>query len=364
MMIGIKNQIIMLDEAHNIEDICRRSASIQDQQGELRNLQEAMAEMNQFMNKGNQMNQSLGEMKDFVEDVIDFLEHNMIPVEVDKNFKSDQYTVIELDRLTEEQKIKLWLDHIAKTERIMIAWHEFEEQCKTTKTDIPGRVKTILDGFCRVYGYIKENPKNMSTMRVLIRKEEYNEKTHSRLVKTNKKSRWAGDHPLPDPEFYHELQIICMSPAVAFNEFRTCHSVLLASGTLSPLETFEAELGVEFKHKVEANHVIRPEQVFCRHISTGPSDSPIRAVYSNRDNENMLTEVGRLLLNSVENLKQGGVLIFFTSYATLKNHVFTWKKRKYKLWNQLEDEADLFLENEVKGAAEFNNMLSKVGIFR
>ena len=155
--IKIQQQIIMLDEAHNIEDICRRSASIQDQQGELRNLQEAMAEMNQFHNSGNQLNQPLGTMKDFVEDVIDFLANDMVPVTVGMKFKSDQYTVIELDKLTEEQKRKLWLHNLGETERIMTAWTEFEDQCKNTKSDVPARVKTILDGFCRVYGYLVDN---------------------------------------------------------------------------------------------------------------------------------------------------------------------------------------------------------------
>ena len=81
------------------------------------------------------------------------------------------------------------------------------------------------------------------------------------------------------------LQFQCMSASISFDDLNECHSILLASGTLSPLETFEAELGVTFKHKVEANHVIRPEQVFCRYLNSGPDNKKIRAVYSNRDNE-------------------------------------------------------------------------------
>ena len=53
----------------------------------------------------------------------------------------------------------------------------------------------------------------------------------------------------------------CLNPAVVFSYFEECHSVILCSGTLSPLNTFETELGVEFKYKVEAEHVIRENQV-------------------------------------------------------------------------------------------------------
>ena len=40
LTIGLDGQIIMLDEAHNVEDISRKSASMEEQQGELRNLHE------------------------------------------------------------------------------------------------------------------------------------------------------------------------------------------------------------------------------------------------------------------------------------------------------------------------------------
>ena len=65
-----------------------------------------------------------------------------------------------------------------------------------------------------------------------MKKQEFSEEEHKNLVKTNRKSRWQGDHVMEDPSFYHELQIICMSPAVAFQDFKFTRSVLLASGTL------------------------------------------------------------------------------------------------------------------------------------
>ena len=43
---------------------------------------------------------------------------------------------------------------------------------------------------------------------------------------------------------------------MAFNSLKGCHSVILASGTLSPMDTFQSELGTKFEHQLEANHVI------------------------------------------------------------------------------------------------------------
>ena len=68
-----------------------------------------------------------------------------------------------------------------------------------------------------------------------MKKQEFNEEEHKNLVKTNRKPRWQNDQLEADPIFYHELQIICMSPAVAFQDFMFTRSVLLASGTLRPV---------------------------------------------------------------------------------------------------------------------------------
>ena len=64
-----------------------------------------------------------------------------------------------------------------------------------------------------------------------------------------------------DPPHYAEFKFICMSPAVAFQDMKVCHSILLTSGTLSPLETFASELNAEFAQRLEAAHVIEPNQV-------------------------------------------------------------------------------------------------------
>ena len=41
-------------------------------------------------------------------------------------------------------------------------------------------------------------------------------------------------------------------------------SVILTSGTLSPMESFQSELGVPFPIQLEASHVISAKQVFFK----------------------------------------------------------------------------------------------------
>ena len=45
-------------------------------------------------------------------------------------------------------------------------------------------------------------------------------------------------------------------------------SIILTSGTLSPMSSFSSELGVTFPIQLEANHVIPESQVQCYLLST------------------------------------------------------------------------------------------------
>lgn len=54
------------------------------------------------------------------------------------------------------------------------------------------------------------------------------------------------------------MTLSCLNPGVGFSYIRSrCpRNILLTSGTLAPLKSFEAELMVDFPIKLENNHVI------------------------------------------------------------------------------------------------------------
>jgi Rad3-related DNA helicase len=75
------------------------------------------------------------------------------------------------------------------------------------------------------------------------------------------------------PGFTVTLSFWSMLPAIAFSDaFSTCRSIILASGTLCPLDTFCGELGVNFDYKMEGEQIIPAERIFCtalRSVSSG-----------------------------------------------------------------------------------------------
>jgi fanconi anemia group J protein len=58
------------------------------------------------------------------------------------------------------------------------------------------------------------------------------------------------------------MSIWCMNPACTFRPIeRLARSVVVTSGTLSPMDSFESELGVKFAETLSTSHVVDEGQV-------------------------------------------------------------------------------------------------------
>lgn len=71
----------------------------------------------------------------------------------------------------------------------------------------------------------------------------------------------------------------CQNPGVGMRSLAAggVRSVVLTSGTLSPLASFALELGLPFRHQLENPHVISPSQIMVGVLPRGPSGAPPRA---------------------------------------------------------------------------------------
>uniref|UniRef100_A0A915IPR1 DNA 5'-3' helicase n=1 Tax=Romanomermis culicivorax TaxID=13658 RepID=A0A915IPR1_ROMCU len=131
----------------------------------------------------------------------------------------------------------------------------------------------------------------------------------------------------------YSLKIWCLNPAVAFSDIGPeAWSVILASGTLSPFDTFESELGVQFPIRLEADHVLPFERMMIRGIGRGPNSFPLKALYSETQNFKFMDELGSLLLRICRTVP-AGVLCFLSSYSLLNNLEQRW--RDTKLWEMI-----------------------------
>jgi len=117
------------------------------------------------------------------------------------------------------------------------------------------------------------------------------------------------------PKWTFIINFWCLNPAVAFYYLKKCHSVILCSGTLSPMDTFQSELGVKFEHQLEANHVIKDKQVWVGCLGTGPKNVSLQATYKLIETLSFQDEMGRLVLDVCKTIPFG--LLFWNLYLFL-----------------------------------------------
>lgn len=166
-----------------------------------------------------------------------------------------------------------------------------------------------------------------------------------------------------EPKWEAVLSISLLSPHLLLDPISNeCRSIVFASGSLAPLGSLCAELGLlaapDEAYKLnfvpdladqimtadpnkeccklqvkppplEANHVVNIEKQF-RAVSIGafPDGLPMTITYQNYKKEGFYAKLGDALAKVVEAVPSGGVLVFLPSYSFLRNCIKSWKPQK------------------------------------
>ena len=167
------------------------------------------------------------------------------------------------------------------------------------------------------------------------------------------------------PRWESVIAIQLLTPSVLLAPIANkCRSLVFASGSLSPLGSLCAELGLvpapdeahatrpptvspepvitaesfsptDIRPKLqvkppplESNHVIDIEkQLRAISIGTFPDGSTLTTTYSNYKKEGFYGRLGDAIAKVVESIPRGGVLVFFPSYSFLRNFTNSCKQR-------------------------------------
>ncbi|KAJ7524999.1 hypothetical protein O6H91_17G031600 [Diphasiastrum complanatum] len=136
-----------------------------------------------------------------------------------------------------------------------------------------------------------------------------NEKAQGRAEKTTRTLSWW-----------------CFNPGLAMQEFAKMgvRSIILTSGTLSPLDSFALELNLPFEVQLENPHVIGTNQLWVGVVPSGPSGKPLNSSYRMRDSVDYKLELGNAIVNFAR-IVPDGLLVFFPSYYLLNSCIDTWQ---------------------------------------
>uniref|UniRef100_T1JFC6 Regulator of telomere elongation helicase 1 homolog n=1 Tax=Strigamia maritima TaxID=126957 RepID=T1JFC6_STRMM len=147
---------------------------------------------------------------------------------------------------------------------------------------------------------------------------EYSKRYYRVHVREEKKQQKSTFFTSTSSKSIRILSYWCFSPSLCLKslEAQKVHSIIITSGTLSPLDTFASELQIPIHITLENPHVIGKDQVWAGVVSRGPDETPLNSSYDKRSDQ-FIDSLGRAVLNFCRIIPDG-ILVFFPSYSVMK----------------------------------------------
>ncbi|GMI82426.1 hypothetical protein like AT1G20720 [Hibiscus trionum] len=333
MDVDIKGAIIVLDEAHNIEDIAREAGSLDLEEDALIKLQ---TELHQLKMIDANIYQPLYEMAmnllSWIEQTKSKLEETHDPKHYFSSWTGDKALRQLQEANISQQFFPVLLECAVKAIKA----------ASDTESDVlhlSGMSVITLEGlFSSLTYFFSRDGSHIFDYQLALQR-------HFKKNERNAFGSWTCS-----------LGLWCLNPSVVFKDIADLSlSVILTSGTLSPMNSFSSELGVQFGNNLEAPHVIDVKsQVWSAVISHGPGNYQLDASYKTADQYAFQDALGKSL-EEIFKIVPGGCLIFFPSYKLMEKLCDRW--RNTGQWLQLKARKPLFVEPRGGNQEEFETVL-------
>uniref|UniRef100_A0A8C1TF07 Regulator of telomere elongation helicase 1 n=1 Tax=Cyprinus carpio TaxID=7962 RepID=A0A8C1TF07_CYPCA len=144
------------------------------------------------------------------------------------------------------------------------------------------------------------------------------------------------------------LSYWCFSPGFSMQELlgQGVRSIILTSGTLSPLSSFTCEMKIPFPVSLENLHVIQPDQISVSIIEKGPDGVKLSTAFDRRFVPENMSSMGNTLVN-LTRLVPHGLLVFFPSYPVMDKTLEFWRASGHA--GRIEKVKPMFVEPRGKG---------------
>uniref|UniRef100_A0A8C0RT52 DNA 5'-3' helicase n=1 Tax=Canis lupus familiaris TaxID=9615 RepID=A0A8C0RT52_CANLF len=359
MDINLKEQVVILDEAHNIEDCARESASYSVTEVQLRFARDELDSMvnNNIRKKNHEP------LRAVCYSLINWLEANSEHL-VERDYESSckiwsgSEMVLNLHKMgITTATFPILQGHfsaVLQKEEKVLPIHGKEETREVPI--ISASTQIMLKGLFMVFDYLfRQNSRFADDYKVAI------QQTYSWINQTDTSDKNGFFAPAKNKKHLrqktavHVLNFWCLNPAVAFSDINgKVLTIVLTSGTLSPMKSFSSELGVTFTIQLEANHVINNSQVWVGTIGSGPKGRNLCATFQHTETFEFQDEVGALLLSVCQTVNQG-ILCFLPSYKLLEKLKERWLYTG--LWHNLELVKTVIVEPQGGEKTDFNELL-------
>ncbi|KAL8230357.1 hypothetical protein R6Q57_000135 [Mikania cordata] len=307
-----ENSILIFDEAHNLEGICADAASFDLPSALLTTcISEAQNCVDIALTRRNELNDKSFNPENFaiLKALLLMLEKRIAEIPIESKemgfTKPGDYIYELLEELKITHKTATMLLDTIEDAMLLL-----EEDAKTTDSQKTKGTACRLESIGDILKIIFKEHGNAHAKNYRVHVQEVEVNSHD-IVKA-KKSRifsWW-----------------CFNPGVAMEEFakKDVGSIILTSGTLSPMDSFAEELKLKFPIRLENPHVISDNQLWAGIVPAGPSGHPFNSSYKNRDSAEYKLNLGNSIVNFAR-IVPDGLLVFFPSYYLLNLCIDYWK---------------------------------------
>lgn len=373
-----RGSVVIIDEAHNLEDACADSSSFDLSAGDLARCIQEVRDAAQPLRERLEQEKAREETRASVTGAVNTVGAQAVSTLEDLPFSLDEVTKLyqmliemerDIDNFPVDQKSQAemgmecsiqggdfiykffnrWsINFMTKSQFIQtlenIILYLTEQEIKKGNTSS----NFALELFKKILDRVFRNPETAAE--------------HCRYYKTiihRPETSGSGPPAKKNIQKGRTLSYWCFSPSIALKELTSLgvRTIVLASGTLSPMDSYASELRIPFPIRLENKHVITQSQVFAAVVPTGVSGRPLLSTYEVRDKPETLHELGLTIYRIISSVPDG-TLVFFPSYAALEKAIAFWKSDfKYRIWDRLQSKKELVVEPRI--ASEFQTALDQ-----
>ncbi|EYB83921.1 hypothetical protein Y032_0327g2615 [Ancylostoma ceylanicum] len=375
--VRLKHSVVILDEAHNIEDTCREAASFTFYEKEISDSLVNLRDKENTTLKLIEKSSNAAELMDGMEketanasieayslELERITALVLLVSDISKWFRDSAPKLLQYAK-KDEFKLSYTVNHgylevdlkrfhlhpddpryqiVEPAYKGLVASYQDPKENRTVDNKVGSVALICVEKWLYFIGYFKdENKRSMYKLNVCSEKVyQFHERgsyiqgdgrRDGQSVKNINYSQMTGDesdvwlsstqgpggHDPIRSGYRTSFNLWCMCPELAFADaFSECRSVILASGTLCPVETLKTELGLKFHSQMEGEQVIPSEQIFASVLPMGPSGHRLCATYRNVNEENspFVSELA-LTIRTICLTVPKGILCFFPSYRML-----------------------------------------------
>ncbi|CAB3408195.1 unnamed protein product [Caenorhabditis bovis] len=372
--LDLKNSIVIFDEAHNLESICEANASAEITSKDvamcIEELKKVLAllveEEEEARMEGDSSTQAFGTMKmDLAKKLIENLRTEDLMAVLEKMFKLEEEfekawknenfkSIPNLDgKASDGEAILAIFERVGldgnSIERVVDILRDATSYLLSKGEDVPLTEKG--DGMEKVCDFILSIfSTHAQDVAAAVGDSDIKlaDRVDPRIVARNCKL-----YLKKDVNGMLHIKYFCFQASISMRmlKMRGVRNVLLASGTLSPIQSFTFNMGLNFGAILENEHALKTVPVVTSVVMKGYRNN-ITGSYANRSNSDYIADVAESLIRVLDETPQG-VIVFFASYAQMQDLTNSWKSMKRAnnsetFWEKMTKSKDVVVEPRAK----------------